>query len=66
MAALAIRKVLSQILNVDIDMLELSQLADETKEKMKQLAAEAMDEYIDLFTEPIWEQGEEEEEEEEG
>jgi hypothetical protein len=25
---------------------------------MKQLAAEAMEEYIDLFTEPIWEQGE--------
>ncbi|MBI4303519.1 MAG: PAC2 family protein [Chloroflexi bacterium] len=65
MAALAILKVLSQILNVDIDMLELSQLADETKEKMKQLAAEAMEEYIDLFTEPIWEQGEEGEEGEE-
>jgi hypothetical protein len=30
---------------------------------MKQLAAEAMEEYIDLFTEPIWEQEEEEEEE---
>jgi len=29
---------------------------------MKQLAAEAMGEYIDLFTEPIWEYGEEEEE----
>jgi hypothetical protein len=32
---------------------------------LKQLAAEAMGEYIDLFTEPIWEHGEEEEEEEE-
>jgi hypothetical protein len=38
---------------------------------MKQLAAEAMGEYIDLFTEPIWEhdegegdEGEDEEEEE--
>jgi len=29
---------------------------------MKQIAAEAMGEYIDLFTEPIWEQEEEEEE----
>jgi hypothetical protein len=34
---------------------------------MKEMAAEAMGEYIDLFTEPIWEYGEEEggEEEEE-
>jgi len=43
-------------------------LAAETKERMKQVAAEAMEEYIDYFTEPIWEQGgggEEEEEEEE-
>jgi hypothetical protein len=29
---------------------------------MKQLAAEAMGEYIDYFTQPIWEYGEEEEE----
>jgi hypothetical protein len=31
---------------------------------MKQVAAEAMEEYIDYFTEPIWERGEDEEEEE--
>ena len=43
---------------------ELAQLASETKEKMKQIAAEAMGEYIDLFTEPIWEYGEGEGEEE--
>jgi hypothetical protein len=32
---------------------------------MKQVAAEAMGEYIDYFTTPIWESGQEEEEEEE-
>ena len=64
MAALAILEVLTKMLGVEIDTSELAQQAAETKEKMKQLAAEAMGEYIDLFTEPIWEQEEEEEEEE--
>ena len=64
MAALAILGMLAKMLDIEIDTSELAQLASETKEKMKQLAAEAMEEYIDLFTEPIWEQGEEEEEEE--
>ncbi len=65
MAALAILGVLTKMLDIEIDTSELAQLASETKEKMKLLAAEAMGEYIDLFTEPIWEQGEEDEEEEE-
>jgi proteasome assembly chaperone (PAC2) family protein len=65
MAALAIIGALSKILDIKIDTLELSQQADETKETMKQLTAKAMSEYIDLFTEPIWEQGEESEEDEE-
>ena len=64
MAALAILGALTKMLDIKIDMRELSQLASETKETIKQLAAEAMGEYIDLFTEPIWEQGEDEEEEE--
>ena len=59
MAALAIIGFLTKMLNIKIDTLELSQQADETKETMKQLTAKAMSEYIDLFTEPIWEQGEE-------
>ncbi|MFC2069585.1 PAC2 family protein [Chloroflexota bacterium] len=65
MAALAIFSVLPQMLDVEIDTFELSQQAAETRERMKQLAAEAMGEYIDLFTEPIWEYGEEDEEDEE-
>ncbi len=65
MAALAILKVLAKILDIEIDMAELARLAVETKERLKQVAAEAMGEYIDYFTEPLWERGEEEEEEEE-
>jgi len=64
MAALAIVRVLTMMLGIEIDLTELTQLAGETREKMKQVAAEAMGEYIDYFTEPIWEHGDEEEEEE--
>ena len=63
MAALAVLKVLTRILGIEIDTTELTQLAQETRERLKQVAAEAMGEYIDYFTESIWERGEEEEEE---
>jgi hypothetical protein len=52
------------MLDIEIDMAELAQQAVEVAERMKQVAAQAMEEYIDYFTEPIWERGEEEEEEE--
>jgi len=65
MAALAILKVLARMLDIEIDTEELQQLASETKEQIKQVAAEAMGEYIDYFTEPIWESSPDEEEEEE-
>jgi len=65
MAALAVLKVLATMLDINVDMAELAQMAVETKERMKQVAAEAMEEYIEYFTTPIWEHGEEEEEEEE-
>ncbi len=63
MAALAVLKVLTKMLDIEIDLTELTALAQEVKERMRQVAAEAMGEYIDYFTEPIWEHGEEEEEE---
>jgi len=63
MAALAILKVLTVMLGIEIDMTELTQLAIETKERLREVAAEAMGEYIDYFTTPIWEQEQEEEEE---
>ena len=61
MTALAILNVLTRMLGIEIDTSELAQLAQETKEKMQQMTAEAMGEYIDLFTEPIWEKEEDEE-----
>jgi proteasome assembly chaperone (PAC2) family protein len=63
-AALAITRVLSHLLGLKIDLDELSQMATEARERMKQIAAEAMEEYIDYFTEPIWEREEDESEEE--
>ena len=65
MAALAVLKVLAGMLEVEVDLAELAKMAVEAGERMKQVAAQAMEEYIDYFTEPIWERGEEEEEEEE-
>ena len=62
MAAMAILEVLTNLLGIEIDTAEMAQVAREAKEKMKQMAAEAMGEYIDLFTEPIWEQGQQGEE----
>ena len=65
MAALAILGVLPKMLGIEVDTFELAQIARETKESIKEAAAQAMGEYIDLFTEPIWEQGQEYEDEEE-
>ena len=64
MAALAVLEVMTTMLDVEVDLDELAQLAVETKQRMKQVASQAMGEYIDYFTEPIWESGEEEEDEE--
>lgn len=64
MAALSVLKVLTEMLEIEVDMNELVQVALETRERMKQVAAQAMGEYIDYFTEPIWERGEGEEDEE--
>jgi len=63
MAALAVLKVLTRMLGIEVDIVELARIASETSEKMKQAAAEAMGQYIDSFTQPIWEQGQEEGEE---
>jgi len=65
MAALAVLKVLGPILDIKVDLAELAKMAVEAGERIKQVAAQAMEEYIDYFTEPIWERGGEEEDEEE-
>jgi proteasome assembly chaperone (PAC2) family protein len=64
MAALAVLQVLTRMLDIEVDVNELTQTAQETADRMKELAAEAMGEYIDYFTRPIWEYGQEEYEEE--
>jgi proteasome assembly chaperone (PAC2) family protein len=66
MAALAVLKVLAPMLEIKVDLAELAKMAVEATERIKQVAAQAMEEYIDYFTEPIWERGEEEGDEEEG
>jgi uncharacterized protein len=66
MAALAVLKVLARMLEIKVDLAELAKMAVEAAERIKQVAAQAMEEYIDYFTEPIWERGESEEEEDDG
>ena len=63
MAALSVIKVLTTMLEVKIDLAELARMAVEAGERMKQVAAQAMEEYINYFTEPEWESGDEEDEE---
>ena len=59
MAALAILRVLGVMLGIEVDLDELTQVAEEARESMKQMASRAMGEYIDFFTEPLWERGDE-------
>jgi proteasome assembly chaperone (PAC2) family protein len=60
-AALAVLQVLAKVLDIEVDVGELTQIAQEAAERLKQVAAEAMGEYIDQFTQPIWEYGQEDE-----
>ncbi len=65
MAALAVTKVLTTMLAIDINLAELAKTAVEAGERFKQVAAQAMEEYIDYFTEPIWERDQEDDDEDE-
>jgi proteasome assembly chaperone (PAC2) family protein len=58
MAALAVMKVLVKALGLTVDFAELAKMAVDAQERLKQVAAQAMEEYIDNFTEPIWEREE--------
>lgn len=64
-ASLAVLKVLTSMLEIDIDLTELSNLAEEMSKEIEMMAKRATAEYIDHFTEPIWEQDEDEDEDEE-
>jgi proteasome assembly chaperone (PAC2) family protein len=65
MAALAVLRVLMDMLGISVNLADLARIAAEAGERMKQVAAQAMEEYIDYFTEPIWERGEDDEEDDE-
>jgi predicted ATP-grasp superfamily ATP-dependent carboligase len=62
-AALAILRVFARLAEVDVDTGELAQQAHETVEQVKQAMAVAMGEYLEHFTEPIWESDGEQEDE---
>lgn len=68
MAALAILKTVNRLLGIEVDTTALEEHTKETLEQVKQITAIAMGEYIEHFTQPIWEQddGDEEDEEEDG
>jgi proteasome assembly chaperone (PAC2) family protein len=59
-AALAVLDILAKVLAIDINLSELAKLAKESDEQMKKLAAEAMEEFIDRYTKPVWPPEEEE------
>jgi proteasome assembly chaperone (PAC2) family protein len=63
-AALSVLEILTKILDININLSELAKLAKESDEEMTKLAAEAMGEFIDRYTKPVWPPEEEEEEEE--
>jgi proteasome assembly chaperone (PAC2) family protein len=64
-ASLSVLGILAEMLGIALDLTELSQLAEQVDREMDIIAKKVTAEFIDQFTEPIWEQGEDEDEEEE-
>ena len=60
-ASLAVLGILTKMLGVTVDLAELGHLAERVDEEMDRIAKRVTAEFIDQFTEPIWEQDEEEE-----
>jgi uncharacterized protein len=60
-ASLAVLGILTKMLGITLDLTELGHLAERVDEEMDRIAKRVTAEYIDQFTEPIWEQDEEEE-----
>ena len=61
-ASLAVLTVLNKMLGIELDLNELKSLAKQVEEEMERIRKRATAEFIDQFTEPIWEQRDEEEE----
>jgi len=64
-ASLAVLEVLTKMLGIEVDLTELGNLAEQADREMERIAKSATAEFIDRFTEPIWEQDEDDDEEEE-
>jgi proteasome assembly chaperone (PAC2) family protein len=60
-ASLAVLAILIKMLGVTVDLAELGHLAERVDEEMDRIAKRVTAEFIDQFTEPIWEQDEDEE-----
>ncbi len=60
-ASLAVLGILTKMLGITLDLAELGHLAERVDEEMDRIAKRVTAEFIDQFTEPIWEQDEEEE-----
>ncbi|MFO7773855.1 MAG: PAC2 family protein [Dehalococcoidia bacterium] len=63
-ASLAVLGILTRMLGITLDLTELGQLAARVDEEMDRIAKRVTAEFIDQFTEPIWEQDEDEEQDE--
>jgi len=64
-AALAVLEVLLRLLNLSLDTSDLAEAVREYRQQMREATAIAMGEYIEHFTQPIWQQGDNGEEEDE-
>jgi len=62
-AALAIARVFAGLLGVTLDLAELKAEAEKAEEEMSKITAEAMGQFIENFTTPIWEEGQPEDQE---
>ena len=60
-ASLSVLGILTKMLGITLDLAELGHLAEQVDEEMDRIAKRVTAEFIDQFTEPIWEQNEEEE-----
>jgi len=60
-ASLVVLGILTKMLGITLDLAELGRLAEQVDEEMDRIAKRVTAEFIDQFTEPIWEQDEEEE-----
>lgn len=64
-ASLAVLRVLTKVIGITLDLTELAHLAEQVDREMDVIAKRITAEFIDQFTEPIWEQDEDEDEHEE-